>query len=260
MTTFISSSAKAARTFPPPCGLFIFSDMPDAPPPPPAFTTASVAPEVAAMGVTCAFVRATGLRNRASDDAFDREADDSVEALLRTLTPEVLDQDPVLVGYRRLHERVGVGGRKNLASPEALLRLLIKRSQLPRVNLLVDVYNLVSVETRLSMGAHDLAHVTGDVVLRLTDGSEHFHPLGAAAGEPVRPGEYAYVDGANEVLCRLDVRQSNRTKLGVDTTDCLFIVQGNEATSAEVLRQGTERLLERIGRFCGGTRQVLSAP
>ena len=226
----------------------------------PLFRTARVSPEVAALGIACVFVKADGLRNRPADDAFDRAAEEVTDALLRGLTPEAVNGDPILHGYRRLHERVGATGRKNSASPEALLRGLISRRRLPRVNLLVDVYNLVSVETRLSMGAHDLAHVAGDVVLRLTDGSEQFHPLGSPTSEPVRAGEYAYVDAANDVLCRLDVRQAEKTKITADTTDCLLIVEGNDATDEALLRRATDRLLELAGLYCGGSYQVLRAP
>jgi DNA/RNA-binding domain of Phe-tRNA-synthetase-like protein len=152
---------------------------------------------------------------------------------------------------------VGLTGRSNLASSESLLRYLLKHRRLPRVNPLVDLYNLVSVETRLSMGAHDLARVAGDVTLRFTDGSEWFHPLGAAGPEPVRAGEYAYVDGSNDLICRLDVRQAEKTRLTPGTADCLFIIQGNAATEPAQLRRATEHLIKLVGEFCGGEHRVL---
>jgi len=229
-------------------------------PPAPPFTTVRVSPEVAGLGIAYVFIQASGLCNGPADDAFEQVLAERTAALLQSLAPDAIDNDPVLRGYRRLHERVGATGRKNLASPEALLRGLIGRRRLPRVNRLVDLYNLVSVETRLSMGAHDLAHVAGDVVLRLTDGSERFHPLGSAGPEPVRPGEYAYVDAANDVLCRLDVRQAEKTRVTADMTDCLLIVQGNDATDDALLRRATDRLLELSARHCGGSYQVLTAP
>ena len=37
---------------------------------------------------------------------------------------------------------------------------------------------LVSIETRLSLGAHDIERVHGDISLRLAKGDEYFVPLG----------------------------------------------------------------------------------
>ena len=90
------------------------------------------------------------------------------------------------------------------------------------------------------------------MALRLTDGSEGFHPVGAAEPEPIRPGEYAYVDDADDVICRLEVRQVEKTKVTAATRDLFLIVQGNPATSAEAVRAGHERLVAVLTRFFGG--------
>jgi len=177
------------------------------------------APEARAVGVTGAYLVISGVRNRAGDDDFAAwQARALDEVLARWPDAAALAEEPVLAGFRALHEAVGAPNRKNLASPENLLRLLLKSGALPRVNLLVDIYNTVSVRTRLALGAHDVARITGNVTLRLTDGSEGFHPLGAPAPEPVKPGEYGYVDDANDVICRLEVRQVEKTKVTGDTT------------------------------------------
>jgi DNA/RNA-binding domain of Phe-tRNA-synthetase-like protein len=107
--------------------------------------------------------------------------------------------------------------------------MLLKHGQLPRINLLVDIYNLVSVKTHLSLGAHDRQKLGGDVHLKLTTGTERFWPIGTNELYPVKPGKYAYVDDDNDIICRLEVRQVEKTKVLPDTTACFFIVQGNPA-------------------------------
>ena len=82
-----------------------------------------------------------------------------------------------------------------LSAAETLIRYVEKRGDIPRIGPLVDVYNAVSLETKLSLGAHDLDTVTGGISVRLTTGAERYHPVGAAEPEPVRPGEYGYIDG-----------------------------------------------------------------
>jgi DNA/RNA-binding domain of Phe-tRNA-synthetase-like protein len=221
---------------------------------------ARMSPEVARLGIKVVFLSIEGLRNRDNDPYFSAIRDQSQNVIKATLDPDFADHDPILAGYRELHAAVEVSSRKNVASPETLLRLLLKRGSLPQINLLVDIYNLVSVETRLSLGAHDLKHVEGDVELRLTSGSERFHPLGQPEAQPVRAGEYAYVDEANDVLCRLEVRQAEKSKITAETTDCFLIIQGNRATDDSLLRTAADRLSELTARFCGGEHRIVLAP
>lgn len=216
--------------------------------------------EVRRLGVTGAYLVITGLANRERDPAFEAWQAEQLAGVRAGLEGVQLPEDPVLAGFRRLHEAVGTSNRKNLASPENLLRLLLKTGSLPRVNLLVDIYNTVSVRTRLALGAHDLAAVKGNVTLRLTDGTERYRPLGAPAPEAVRAGEYAYVDGAGDVICRLEVRQVEKTRVTPDTTGCFYIVQGNPATPDALLRAAVDELVELTTRHCGGQPRLLHAP
>jgi len=216
-----------------------------------------IAPEVQRLGATAAFVRLRNVCNRDSDAEFEALKAQVVGEVLANLSPEAIATDPVLLGYRQLHEAVGRSNKKNVASTEALLKLLLETGRFPHVNLLVDCYNLVSLKTRLSLGAHDLAQVTGGIHLRITDGSEHFLPLHGTEAKPVAAGEYAYIDDANDVLCRLEVRQAEKTKITTATTDCIMIAQGNALISQDTLRAATEEMVALAKRFCGGEEEWL---
>ena len=165
-----------------------------------------------------------------------------------------------LKGFRQLHTAIGCSNRKNVAAPESLLKHVVKSGQLPHVNLLVDIYNLVSLETRLALGAHDIDKITGNVSLRLTTGQEKFWPLGEAAPRPVRADEYAYVDDGNDVICHLEVKQVEKTKVNLDTTRCFYIVQGNQATEGQYVWDAAQRLIDLTQRFCGGQPRILFKP
>lgn len=52
------------------------------------------------------------------------------------------------------------------------------------------------------MGRHDMAHITGDVTVRLTRGEETYRPLNSAECVVLPQGKYARVD-SEKVLCRL---------------------------------------------------------
>ena len=199
-----------------------------------------------------------GARNQHTHPEFEKLKAQTLAQVTTDLSFEVIQTDPILSGFRVLHDAIGRSNRKNVASPESLLKLVLQTGGLPQVNLLVDIYNLVSVKTHLSLGAHDLSATSGNVQLRLTDGNETFWPLGSDKPKVVSPGEYAYIDDAHNVLCRLEVRQCERTKITLDTTDGFFIVQGNARTAETCLHEVANELLALIKRFCGGQARMLS--
>jgi DNA/RNA-binding domain of Phe-tRNA-synthetase-like protein len=204
------------------------------------------------LGVRGAFAILENLDNRAYHPDFERYRRELTTRLEDELTPDLVDADPTLRGFRDLHDAVGRSNRRFPASAEALVTLFQRKRFVPVINPLVDIYNCISLETRLSLGAHDVARVTGDITLLVTDGSERFVPLGKNQPEPVGAGEYAYVDGSGEVLCRLEHRQCEKTKVIAETTAAFYIIQGNAATSHAFLDAALRRLVSLTQRFCGG--------
>jgi len=215
--------------------------------------TFTIADPVRALGVRGAFAVLSGLDNATVDaPAMDRWRERLVAEVRHELVPGFVDRDPVLAGFRALHDAVGRSNRRFPSSAEALVGLFQRKGLVPSVNPLVDLYNGVSLTTRLSLGAHDLAHVIGDITLRFTTGAERFVPLGAVDPQPISPGEYCYIDGSGEVLCRLEHRQCERTKVTTATTDCFYILQGNADTSRELIESTLARLVALTKQLCGG--------
>lgn len=209
------------------------------------------------IGVKIVFAEVTGLDNAGPRPEWPALREARLAELARRYRDYDTSADPVLEGFEALHDRAGVKRRKNVPAPTNLVRLLEKRGSLATINRVVDLYNLVSLETRLALGAHDMDAVEGDVALRFTDGTERFVPLGLESPVPVRPHEYCYCDGSNEVLCRLEVRQVNKTAVTERTTRAAFIVQGNAATPDAYVSDAAGRLVEEVVRWCGGAGRVV---
>jgi DNA/RNA-binding domain of Phe-tRNA-synthetase-like protein len=167
---------------------------------------------------------------------------------------------PEVAAFQELLRQVGVNPRKVQPSLERLLTFALKRGDLPAVNSLVDAYNLVSVRSRLSLGAHDLDRIAPPVTLRLLTGAESFTPLGRTEPVPVGAGEYGYVDAAGRVLCRLDVLQAEFSKVTTDTVNALLIIEGTAAHSPDVLRRAFTDAIELVTRHCGGSAEVIAFP
>jgi DNA/RNA-binding domain of Phe-tRNA-synthetase-like protein len=164
----------------------------------------------------------------------------------------------VLVGYRDLHIKIGKKNKDFRASPESLRKLFLERGRFPKINTLVDAYNLISLKTGIALGAHDISHIIGNVTLRLTTGSESFLPLGKTTPQPISPNEYAYVDDGNNILCRMEVIQVEPTKSTDSSSDIFLIIQGNAKTPDESLRAASDELKHLITRLCGGEYELLT--
>lgn len=219
-----------------------------------------ISDEVTALGLQGAYFSMGNIRNKLTDSEFEEIKEQAIKELLSDLSDDKIKENTILSGFRRLHDAVGRSNKKNVSSPENLLHNLLRTGQLPRINLLVDIYNLVSIKTFLAIGAHDLANVSGNIHLRLTKGTEKFLPLGSEQLKIVSSGEYAYIDDNEDVICRLEVRQVEKTKVTEHTTECFFIVQGNPATDSDYLKMCTEQLINLIKKFCGGQEHMLYTP
>lgn len=64
------------------------------------------------------------------------------------------------------HKHSLVPRRKNLPASENLIRLLTKREDLISINKAVDIYNILSIELKLCLGAHTIDKVDGNVTLK----------------------------------------------------------------------------------------------
>lgn len=216
-----------------------------------------VAQNVLDAGVKILFVVIEGVDNRTPSEAFDRFSEEKIAELAERYKDIDVHQDPILEGFNILHDKTGVRRRKNIPASENLIKLLRKHGGVNPINKAVDIYNIVSIDTKLALGAHDMEKVGGNVTLRFTDGTERFQPLGVDSPIPIAPHEYSYIDDSNEVLCRLEIRQVQKTLVTEATTNIFYIVQGNEATSDEYLRRGAQLIIDLTKRYCGGMGEIV---
>lgn len=170
-------------------------------------------------------------------------------------------KSPEILAHYEVLRKVGVKPRRRPPSTEKLLDLARSKRTLPAINDLVDAYNLVSIRTRCSLGAHDLGYFTPPATLRLFTGEETFRPLGSTEKQTVWAGEFGYVDAENRVLCRLDSLQADFSKVqSDDTTNVLLIVEATASHDQAQVDAAFDETIELIGRYCGGTAEVVARP
>jgi len=92
--------------------------------------------------------------------------------------PRSVLESPQIEMTRRAYKALGKDPARYRGSAEALLRRVVAGKGLPQINAVVDIINLVSLESRLPVGLYDTAHVRGDVVFRAGRAGESYKGIG----------------------------------------------------------------------------------
>jgi DNA/RNA-binding domain of Phe-tRNA-synthetase-like protein len=208
-------------------------------------------------------VHAQGVANGAAPPALTRAFAEEQRAALERIGERPLSELPSLAAWRRAFSAFGVEPTKYRSAAEALLRRLTKQGDIPGINLLVDLGNLVSIRYALPVAVFDQRSVSGGTTVRLADGTERFTDLGSDVADPPEPGEAIFVDGAGLVSARRWCwRQSAESAARGDTTEVLVTVEGHhEGAASDVAAAGGDliELLEAYARPARLAHAVLDA-
>ena len=217
----------------------------------------SVEQAVLDSGVKIIFAVIEGLDNHGESAEWNEYRTRKIAELCERYEGIDVHSDAILEGFNILHDNVGVKRRKNIPASENLIKLLLKNREMFFINKVVDIYNLISLDSKLALGAHNMDNVDGNVTLRFTDGTEKYVPLGQEEPIPVNPHEYCYCDDGNEVLCRLEIRQVNKTKVDETARNVFYIVEGNAATPDELLQKTAREIIDTTVKYCGGEGRII---
>ena len=114
----------------------------------------------------------------ATPAALDEALRACEERIAKLADPRAILEAPAILATRAGYKALGKDPARYRGSAEALLRRLIAGKGLPRINAVVDVINLVSVESRLPIGLYDLAHVEGAIEFRPGRAGETYKGIG----------------------------------------------------------------------------------
>ena len=107
-------------------------------------------------GVKIVFVVIQGLDNSKESYEWHVHREVLLNDLLERYKDVDVHQDPILEGFNLLHDHTGVKRRKNIPASENLIKLLQKHGSLTYINKVVDIYNLISLDSKLALGAHNI--------------------------------------------------------------------------------------------------------
>jgi DNA/RNA-binding domain of Phe-tRNA-synthetase-like protein len=92
--------------------------------------------------------------------------------------PRAVLESPAISATKAGYKALGKDPARYRGSAEALLRRIVSGKGLPNINAVVDVINLVSVESRMPVGLYDLAAVNGNIVFRAGRAGESYKGIG----------------------------------------------------------------------------------
>ncbi|HUL17375.1 MAG TPA: phenylalanine--tRNA ligase beta subunit-related protein [Terriglobales bacterium] len=100
------------------------------------------------------------------------------EKILKLPEPRAVLESSAVLATRAGYKALGKDPARYRGSAEALLRRVISGKNLPHINSVVDIINLVSVESRLPIGLYDLAHVESAITFRAGRAGESYKGIG----------------------------------------------------------------------------------
>jgi len=197
-------------------------------------------------------VLAYDVRNGASPVELIRILRDEEAAAHGRLNVETLLAEPRLASWREAFRQLGYKPGDFRPSIEALLRRVLRGQELPSINALVDIGNIVSLRHLLPVGGHAIDLLQQDIALRPATGAEDFIPFGSEATEHPVPGEFIFAE-ANTVLTRRWIwRQANHTLTLPETTAIEFNIDALPPVGEADLHAAAKDVMGLVERFCQG--------
>ncbi len=200
--------------------------------------------------IRAGLVHATGLSNGPSPVALVEAYESAQRSVSDRLSTTPIAELPSIGAWRRVFTRFGAKPTQYRCAAEALLRRLTKHGDIPSINTLVDIGNLVSIRYAMPVAVVDLAGVAGVTTVRFATGEEEFTDLGSSASVHPQPGEVIFVDEAGRVSARRWCwRQSAQSATTDSTVDALFVVEGHHDTAAADAKAAIEDITALLGKF-----------
>lgn len=172
------------------------------------------------------------------------EIDDLTVDVVQTLQLSDIKNNVHIEATRKAYKALGKDPNRYRPSAEALLRRLLRGLPLYQIDNLVDLINLLSLETGYSIGGFDFDKISGsELVLGVGEDNEKFEAIGRGLlnieGLPV------YRDAKGGI--GTPTSDEERTKLSLQTSTLLMLINGYSGEQG--LAKAVERCVSLLHRY-----------
>ena len=201
-------------------------------------------------------VLAVGVSNGDSSPELIQLLRDEEKSLQQRLKVEEITNYPKINSWREAFRSLGIKPSEYRSSIEAMSRRVLRGNELPSINALVDIGNILSLRHLVPTGGHSLDGIEADISLRPADGSEEFVPFGSDEMEHPDPDEFVFVEGNTVLTRRWSWRQANHSLTLPSTKIIEFNIDGLPPVSMDEVELVARDMFDLVGRFCGGELSV----
>ena len=195
-------------------------------------------------------IHATGLSNGPAPEGLRSLYEREQEAVKERIGETPLSELPSISAWRRTFSGFGTKPTQYRNAAEALLRRLTKAGDIPSINLLVDLANMVSIRFGLPVAVFDQSAVSGSTTVAFAEGDEMFTDLGSDAVTHPEPGEVVFVDDAGQVSARRWCwRQSAQSAAGPATVEAVITVEGQHEGAVGDVEKAVADLSALLAQF-----------
>ncbi len=201
--------------------------------------------------ISAGFAIIKGVKIEKENPELEAEKSELLKSL-ENLTNADIDSFPEIQSYRKLYKTMGVDWHSRRPSPEALLRRIAQKKGLYTINTCVDAYNTVVIRNHVSIGAFDYNKVVFPTMLRYANEGDEITLIGEDKPTKISAREICYFDDKGAFNLDFNYRDSDRTKVTLETTDLMINVDGVNDISKEQVAQVLDETIAIILKYCGG--------
>lgn len=197
-------------------------------------------------------VIAHGVQNYSSPNGLIDKLRQAEESIRKSISLESLPEDEHILNWREAFRKFGAKPGEYRSSIESMTRRILRGDNLPSINALVDIGNIISLKYFLPVGGHAIDHIDGNLSLRIATGDEIFVPLGGEEKEHPQKGEVIFCDENIVLTRRWTWRQGNHTLTLPSTTSIEYNVDGLPPCESGKVREACDELADLISKYCHG--------
>ena len=199
-------------------------------------------------GVVLAF----DIKNGESPPELTTMLRDAEASLRKMISKDEIASHPRINSWRNAYRAFGAKPAKFRSSIEAMVRRVVNDNELPGINTVVDIGNIISLRNIVTVGGHAIDEVLNNISLRMATGEEEFIAFGTDKTENPEPGEIIFTEGNTVLTRRWSWRQAVHTSTQKSTTAVEMNIDGLPPVTIDEVDRICQEVMELIQKYCGG--------
>ena len=202
-------------------------------------------------GLIVLTARVKGVKIQRKNNELERFKEQLMREIRGKYDAESLKDLSIFRAYRDFFWSINIDPTKIRPASEALIRRILRGRSIPRINSLVDAYNLASIKTGIALAAFDEDRLRGKLIMRRAKKGERFQGIGMSEAMELKGGEVVISD-EERLVAIYPYRDAEHSKVTEKTRNVLLLICGVPGISEATLTDAGRVAIDLITRFCGG--------